>query len=338
MINNILSLSVGLVSAGIIGLIGLLFYLVSNPEKIELWGSMLFKVGSYFSKRSEKKFMSTNIQGIVNQQRKSSGIKSDNLPYGLKIQWTEHEEAEIDLRDNNVLIMVKPFKSQSKNLATIISLYIPKALLPKARNYVDPKLMKGVDYTLSKSFLEQNPPALQYYIDNESINHNEEIRQIISEVENIHSSGRLTRILLHELQKLGALYPSEPDKEVYKESLELLDEIYELEIAEPETDDDIVRGVYNGENCKFAIVTVGEPTTVYSRRVQPHIKFIKKHMDAGIHSFYIISAGQTNIFAKTLTRKACSKYCLNLVFEDEYKGTFRDRTLKMYCALCDICK
>jgi len=50
--------------------------------------------------------------------------------------------------------MMQPYQSQARNLAHIVSVYVPRALLPKARRYVEPNLMSGIDHTISKFILK----------------------------------------------------------------------------------------------------------------------------------------------------------------------------------------
>ena len=124
---------------------------------------MFLKLGAYVNKKAEKMYMATNIQSSISEKRKKLGLGGDVFEYGIKIDWTDEETAETDLKENKILVMMKPFRSQAKNFASVVSLYVPQAVLPKARNYVDQDLMKSIDYTLSKSLLEDNPTALQYY-------------------------------------------------------------------------------------------------------------------------------------------------------------------------------
>jgi hypothetical protein len=158
-----LGLIATIITSSVVTIIILLWFFLKNPEKVEKWASIILKVGAYVNKKAERMYMSTNIQAEISQKRKELGLGGDVFEFGVKIDWIDEETAETDLKENKVVVMMKPFRSQARNLASVVTLYVPRAVLPKARNYVEQNLMKSIDYILSKSLLENNPTALQYY-------------------------------------------------------------------------------------------------------------------------------------------------------------------------------
>jgi uncharacterized protein YcfJ len=116
---DIISTIIGLISGGFLGGVIVIIYVFKNPEKVEKWGSIIYKFASYVIKKYEKNYMMSDIQSTIEIKRKELGLKNDVLPYGIKIKWTEEESVEVDLQQNKVLVMMKPSESQSKNLAHI---------------------------------------------------------------------------------------------------------------------------------------------------------------------------------------------------------------------------
>lgn len=332
-LDEILTTILPYLTCSAITFIGSLYILVKNPDKIERWGSILFKVGAYISKKSEKQYMATNIQASIKDGVKKLGADGNVLSYGLEIKWIEEETAEVDLKGNNVIVMMKHFKSQSRNLAKVISLYVPKALLPISRKYINPNLVIGLDYTISRNLLENNPPALTYFIDEEKEKITCDVREILNLIGPINSSGRLSRILISEYQGLSGLHPMESNEDIWKETINLLKIIHAFDTAEPGVESD-GGGMLSGEYIKMTMVPVGNIETLYSHGILKHLKFIEGQLENGIRHFYIVSAGRSNLFSKILVKDAAKKLGLSLIFEDEYNAIFRGKKRKMYCALC----
>jgi hypothetical protein len=313
----------------------LFLYLLKNPEKVEKWGSILYKIGAYVSEKSEKRYMATNIQYTINEARKELGLGGDVISYGLNVKWTEENSVEIDLKENNVIVMLKPFGSQSKNLANVISLYIPNTLLPKARKYVDDYLMKGIDYIFGKNFLIKNPTALDYYVDNESKNHTAKIKEYINKIDKLNESGKLSRILVQEFKNFNTLYPQDPSEFQKEDSINLFNTIYQFEILDPGESIDGA-GIHISENFKMAVVPVGRSQTLIDSGIEKHLIFILEHIPKGIKNFYIVGAGVNIRYAKSLTERVCKIGNVNIVYQEEFNGTFRGIKQKLYCSLCSV--
>lgn len=324
---------IGFLSGSAVTILAILYILITNPNKIEKWASNIYKFGAYISKRSEKQYMATNIQSSIEEKRKKLGAEGDVLSYGIQIKWTEEESAEIDLKENRVIVMMRPFRSQSKNLANVVSLYVPKALLPQSRRYVDPNLITGLDYTISKTLLESNPPALTYYIEEEKEKITDDVKSLLDLIDPIHSIGHLSRVLVPEYQSLSGLHPIEPNANIQKETVDLLKHIHYFETFEPGTEEER-SGIFIREYIKMTMVPVGKAHKLALSGTEKHLKFIKEQLEEGIEHFYIVSAGISNPFAKELVKNACKECELSLIFAEEYEGIFRRRKRKMYCALC----
>jgi len=328
--NFIIAISSGLGAAFI-----LFLYMFRNPEKIEKWGSILFKVGAFVSEKSEKRYMATNIQSTISEKRKELGLNGDVIPYGLNIKWTEESSVEVDLKENNVVIMLKKFDSQSKNLANVISLYVPKALLPRARNYIDNNLVSGIDFIIGKNFLSGNTTALEYYVNSESSIHAIDVKEYIPKIDKLNSTGRLSRILIQEFKNLNSLYPLEPTQDMKEDSKHLFESIYDFEILEPGS---LIEGsgIYVSDNFKMAIVPVGRSVTLYNSGTDKHLIFILEQIPKGIRNFYVVGAGDNIFHAKSLIKRVCKVGNINLIHEEEYNGLFRGTKQKLYCALLSV--
>ena len=330
MMSNIIAFVTG---SGIT-ILAFLTLLMMNPDKIDKWTSNIYRLGAFFSKRSELRYMATNIQNTIDDKIKKLGADNSVISYGLEINWTKEESAEVDLIENRVIVMMMPFKSQQKNLARIISLYVPKALLPESRRYVDPNLMKGIDYTISKNILEDNPPAFAYYIEDEADKITEDVKQMLELIEPLNSNGRLSRVIITEYKSLSGLHPSEPSEKILKETVDFIKQMSNFETAESGYDGEESSGIFLGENIKMAMVPVGDPDKLVTYGTVKHLEFVEKQLKQGVEHFYIVSAGRVHPIAKEFTKRVCRELGLSLVYEELYDGIFRGRKMKMYCACC----
>lgn len=159
----------------------------------------------------------------------------------------EKDTIEADLDENKCVIMMRPYTNQFKNLAHVISAYIPESLLPKSRNYIEPILMESIDHTVSKAFLQNNTTALNYYVSNFLNEPSETVINNIDLLEELNRKGFLTRILIPEYENLSQLYPSSPNNTTYKESIELFECIQEYALKNEQGKKLEGEGIFKGD-------------------------------------------------------------------------------------------
>jgi len=253
-----------------IGVFAIAYVLVwiLHPEKVEKWVIMFNKFAAYFSEKHERRYISKHIEHRINSSREKLCKESEGIfPYKLKIEWIEADQIENCLReqDNVLIVKMKNHRNQSKNLAIAVKEYVPYALIPTARRYVEPHLMKAIDYVVSKVFLAKDTSALTYFINMNKLDLT--TKDHIIKVDKIHDQGYLTRILLSEYKKLGyLLYPKEPTSETFNETLELESKIYALVTKRPE--EKVSPEVY-GKFIKVAIVPIAKDETIERGGIVP---------------------------------------------------------------------
>jgi len=186
------------------------------PEKFERIIIMINKVLAYLSEKHERKYISRQIEYSIERKRREldrSGV-SNILPYGIKIEWTNVDDPDFSLKENMLIVKMKNHRNQSKNLAIATKIYVNNALIPKARRYVEPILMKSIDFIISKHILSWDTAAITHFLKLEEVNirKNPELKMTIEHLDKIDGVGYITRILLREYDKLSALFPREPEK------------------------------------------------------------------------------------------------------------------------------
>lgn len=332
MVLNIIDIIIGIITGSGLTAIIILVYLIKNPEKIEKWASMFYRLFCFASKKSERNYIKTNIQSVANEQRKKLDLDERGLSYGLKIKWSDSETIEADLDKNNLVVMMRPYQSQAKNMAHIFTVYIPESLLPKARKYVEPNLMRGIDHFIIKEFLSENSTAMNYFINNlTTISTDDSV--LIDQLQELNSVGYLTRIIIPEFEKLGALYPRPPDNASQVESLELHNCIFNF--VETINSGKLLngQGIFRGKNLNMAIIPVGSPRKLLQKGIEKHCNFIKKQYLDGIKYFYIVSNEDVKSHFTKFIKKMCEELKLSVIFEEEYNGLLKGKKQKLICAL-----
>jgi hypothetical protein len=301
------------------------------PEKIEKWAILLHRGLAYFSERHERKYIAGSIENRLRRWKErllkvSKGI----LPYDLKIRWVDIDVVESELKEGKLIVKMKNHRNQSKNFAFAVKEFVPNTLIPKARQYVDPLIMGGIDYVVSKSMLAEDTRALQYFSDETQDKFSDPtFRQIVNELDTIHEEGKLTRILLPEYSTLSILYPQDPNRTVQVETANFEKMLFNFITREKDQTGQLD---VNGSYIQSAIIPVAKSSTLLTSGVEPHLNAIKKRVEGGTTRFYIVAARSNIVYARQVYEEACSVYGLTKNWEDEYKGLYQQRRNKLYCA------
>lgn len=317
--------------AGVGGLtLALLLLWIFYPEKVEKWAILLHKLLAYVSDRHERQFIAKNIEHDVREWKEGLGKDSEDiLPYDIKIKWIDVDKVEHDLTEGTLIVKMRNHRNQSRNLALTAREYIPNALIPKAKTYVDPSVMNCIVYMISKSLLSRNTSSLSYFIEMAEDDIKPRQKTVLEEIEQIDAMGYLTRVLLPQYAKLSVLHPANPTQEVRNETLGFEKKVHQLVAKKPGED---VNPTFNGLHIHAAIVPIAKSEKLFLGGVTPHLHFIKESIAKGIETFYIVSVSALKSYAKEAVEKSLI-YGLRKMWEDEYVGTFRKRRQSLYCAM-----
>jgi hypothetical protein len=300
------------------------------PERAEKWAILLHRGLAYVSEKHERKYIAGSIEERV-RRWKERMLKelSVILPYDLKVKWVNMETVESELKEGKLIVKMKNHRNQSKNFAFAVREFVPNTLIPKARQYVDPLIMQGIDHVISKSILSDDTRALGYFSDQAEDRFSEhKFKQVVDELDVIHGQGQLTRILLSQYSALSILYPQSPNERVHQETLSFEKMLFNVVTKDPKQD---VQLRMNGTYIQTAIVPVARTFTLLTSGIKPHLDGISGDLDQGIMRFYIIGAHDNIVHAKEVYERACSDYGMTKVWENEFKGTYRHRRDKLYC-------
>jgi hypothetical protein len=192
-------------------------YVYLNPEKAEIWGSWAWRLIGLVFRSADNKAVAYRVQGEVNSATaKLFGSAPVGMVEGkLKIHWTTAEDMPTVVRNGEVVVFMQRSDQREQNVAKATMLYVPKAIVPRARPYVNPTIMEAVDLVVAKSILAEDDENIgvldtffRDYLDVAMAESNS-LRERLDEIDEIDLQGWLTRVLLREYLYLGRdLYPA----------------------------------------------------------------------------------------------------------------------------------
>jgi len=110
----------------------------------------------------DRRAVALRVEGEINDARRKlvKSAPEDLMEGKLKIAWTDGEEAAALASNGEVIVFMRRSDHHEENVAHALMAYLPKALLPRARRYIDRERMKAADFTVAKSILTQPERSL----------------------------------------------------------------------------------------------------------------------------------------------------------------------------------
>jgi len=326
-------------SGALVAVVVILAILLFYPEKLEHLIAMISRLFAWCSYRLERRYIGKSIKADLNTHIKELNREAPVLSLApVDIKWVEAEDVYAELRKGKIIIFMRNYRKQPKNLAVAASVYVAKALLPKVRRYVNPSLMEAIDYVVAKKLVSHSPEAVGYLVEiyAERLKKNADLKELIPIVDDIQGAGYLTRIILREFKNsfIGQ-YPREPSQEMWDETIEFVLRTHELLTKPPEE-----RGYHTvqpGRWIKAAIVPIARSETVLTRGLEPHFTFIKECLNKGVSDFFVVAAGGVNIRLAKFFVKELQRLGFEEEASDEYRGHYRDiPRMRLFCAFLRV--
>lgn len=280
-------------------LLFLIGYMITHPEKVEIWSSLTYRLFAWVNSKMECRYIASDIQGKVNLFSKSLSKDAENLiPYGLKIEWVKETEKEAFLKDGQIIVRMQHHGNQDKNFVNAIMAYVPKAVVPQARTYLHETISKSIDFTIMKKILmsQQGNSALDYF--NSSIftpesKRDDLLRYYCSKMERLDERGMFTRMLLQEFLSLARkVYPKYPNDQIFEETSNFTDFLENIAGKEPGED---VPLQFEGKYINAAIIIVAKSDVISYAGIEPYINRINAVIKQNTENIYISAWGTHNV-------------------------------------------
>ena len=276
-------------------------YVLLVPERAEKVAGWIWAFIARIFKKADKTAVALRVQGEINTARAVllKNAPEDLIEGKLKIRWNDAETAHAAVRDGDVVVFMRPAKHQEENVANALMTYLPKALIPRARRYVDRDTMRAVDLTVAKGVLgvtENAPGVLDSFFEKhlEPACADEEMRTRVLQMDEIDLHGWLARVLLPEFRLLGdQLYPGEPTNPCFSDAAAFADWLHKLAAREP--GDESLPLAYRGRFLRVGVVLVANRYKLAERGIEPYRKQAKRLIYSGDYEAVYLMGRDDNI-------------------------------------------
>jgi hypothetical protein len=283
-----------------LGLSGVLVFLIVwvtlAPHKVEKVSGWLWSGLSWAGRAAKRKAIAFKVQSEINDAR-ATALKNapDNVIEGqIRIKFHRAETAKAAIDGGDVVVFMRPRRHHAENVAHALMAYLPKAVLPRARRYLDEETMRAADLTLAKAVLahEDRPRgALECFYDNHldpAAETSENLKIKLAELDEIDLHGWLIRVLLAEYRCLGErLYPGARHPAVVQETARFESWLHELASLGP-GDQGSLR--FEGKLMRIAVIFVALSTTLETKGIEPYRKRAKSLIYSGrVDAVYLMA-------------------------------------------------
>ncbi len=124
--------------------VALIAYVLLMPEKAQMISGWLWTLIAGVFRRGDRKAVALRVQGHVNASTRQilKEVPEGIIEGKLKIRWSDAEQAQSILRGGEVVVFMRRSKHHEENVAHALMVYLPKAVLPRARRYLDKVTME----------------------------------------------------------------------------------------------------------------------------------------------------------------------------------------------------
>lgn len=258
-------------------------FVAMNADKVEKWVGWALSLLHFFDRAA----VARSVQGQINE---ACGTLTQHAPENviqgrLKLKFKKPEDAATHARGGEVVVFMKKARFREENVANAVMAFIPKAVIPRARRYVDSETMRAVDLTLARGILQEaNMPsgALDIFLDKHldpALAAQSDLRDHLEEVDQIDLHGWLTRVMLAEYKRLGdRLYPGTCDEECLQDAKEFRNWLGKLATQRPVPPGGTFKTslLYRGRFLSAAVVFVAVKGKIEEHGIEPYRKRTKR--------------------------------------------------------------
>ncbi len=294
----------------------LLIVFLIHPEKVEKWSVILWKVIYFVFQKGEKKIITHDIQGRINEFMYSVMDKIPNFDStGIKIQWvTGKEKPSNFMKDNILIIRMKQHQDQNRNFVYASMVFISKVILSKTKAYISPSQSQSIDLFIGKKLFEKEKPEIvnrffDDYFATKALS-NEKVAELLDKYEIIDKTGLFFSVLIQELTFLGEKVFLKPrtDKIIVEVSsfIEFLHKYSEREIGKIG-----VPTNFEGAFCKCGIAIIAKSARREASDTETYLKYIHVLISIKkLDSIYLIGSGLSanKEFMDTISNEIVNRY------------------------------
>lgn len=292
-------------------LLVLVFYMVSHPEKVQIWQSILQSWSR--SKENKKKSVTNRVSGEYKTAMKQmSEDEKDLFPTDVVIKWQDgaNEDRESFLEGNQVIIRIGRTDNYSKAMS-LAALEVAKVgVLSSCKRFVDKDICLASDHILARKLLRHmNKGYALTYFDNSIFqplyNHNQTFKECFDKLDQTDRKGMYVAVLLNEINKVADKLSTQPvNKKAEEEIAQFLSFLYDVCTKKPAPTLRFVR-----DFIRVNIAFTG--TNERLERSNPYTYYVEKAFIAfeqGVETVYLFAIGRKIEDAKGIEAEFNSKH------------------------------
>lgn len=297
----ILDAAIGL-GVGVGVAVAIVLYLFHHPDKFEHWVALFYRAlffafsGFPILKRKIDRYaVAASIQDSVNGACETVNRQSPGtFPHAVRIDWVQAESKESFIKRGQVVVRLKHFEDQDKNIVDATLLYLKVGFLPRARHYLDTSLQKGCLYKAALEIFAQNRDsgAYRYFLENEvtpELLSNPDLKYDLEVLDSLDTVGYFTRIFLCEVRHIGEKLVGNIATPAIQQELREFSRFLQA-IATKGRNEDVPLS-FNGAKIKVALVLVAKRQVILFRGITPYVNRIMRLVRDGYDSIYIAGWG-----------------------------------------------
>ena len=137
-------------------------------EAVEKHGGRALGLLAFASKSAERVGLSAEMQGIINSGRKDLSEEfAEIMPHPARLMFVRDAAELATLRDGEIVIALRDPSKHVENTARATLAYVAADTIRPARTYIDPLVMAGVHFSLTKRILRGSDSAALDYLIND---------------------------------------------------------------------------------------------------------------------------------------------------------------------------
>jgi len=281
-----------------------ILYLIMNPEKAELWGSILSRLIAFFSRKAERRSVSGDIQGRLNSFVKKYQA-DDVLPYGLRFKWVTNSNFESFVQNGEVVVIMNNHQNNARNFLNALIAWTDQGLLPQVKNFIPNEIMQATELTLQEKIIQsQRSDALKIFRDEilpTRLNNFSGTAKYKDKLSNLDRTGYFDTIYLSELAFAGGRLQDLLLNEVMTELNSFIEFLERLADRDP-IDDTTPLSIKNTV-FKVSVVIVAKSFIILTRGIGPYVNRIKNAFTEKQDSIYVLIRKPNFTFVDSLIGK-----------------------------------
>lgn len=269
---------------------------MGNWERVETIGAGLLSVPGRVWSHAERVSISAEMQGHINGARRKMLEELEGaLPHPVRVKFVRKPGDLTELHEGEIVVVLGNHKRRAENLARATLAYTTADLIRPARPYVDPKVMRSIDHSVTKRILrESDTGALDFFLNSiwaDEITRTPDLQGVAHEVETIERHGLLTRVLLTEFLELGRrFYPEFPPPGIFDATRGLLGHLYRIATKRP--DESLGDGLmFRTSFLSVGVVLVADKDMAAKAGPRAYVWRCLEDIRKGCHAVYLLARG-----------------------------------------------